>query len=145
MAIAFVAAMLHTHTATAQTSKEIVERSWHGTTTSTVEGTEIKLERVLNLTVINSDNMVRGTMTSTGTVNGKKYKGVGKIIGFYAPSKQELYISVESISQADVLPNNMRWCRGNVTLKLSKSSGDYKFSGKWEDECKNSMVITFED
>jgi hypothetical protein len=135
--------------ASSQTSKEtklLVERSWKGKTvtkSSSVEIGDVTLEQVLDLIVL-YDNVVRGTVISTYSYNGKKYKSTARLSGYYNPGKAELFLSVDGYNSQDALPNNWRWCKSRGTLKLLKSSSKYSLKGKMEDDCGGKANASFE-
>lgn len=130
--------------------KAIIEHFWKGYSTAAVDFTKsgkVRLEQTLSLT-LHIDNTISGSNSTTLDLDGVKYIARGRVSGRFYPSYESLYISVDSWTDKDPLPNDLRWCKAAGTLTFynnSKKRGGHILKGTLKDDCGGSNTIEYLD
>jgi hypothetical protein len=133
-----------------QTDKEIIERTWKGSSVQDADFTEsgkAYLSSEMNL-VLHSDNSVTGVGTSSIVLDGVTYQSKSYMNGHFYPENNELHVEDGSTINSDELPYGLRWCKGSAVLTLYRDQdryGHYILRGTSTDDCGGSSEHEFVD
>lgn len=133
----------------AQTTKEIVEKNYAGSSVQDANFTKsgkAYLSQTIKITLY-EDNSVYAYATTKMKLDDYSYSCSATMTGTFNPKDWTVYLNTSSQS-GDALPQGLRWCKSWGTLSFYKNAthpGYYLLKGTLSDDCGGSSLIEYTD